>query len=558
MKVINGNTLRDMILSGAGNLQTHKQEVNDLNVFPVPDGDTGTNMSLTMQSAVNELVSIDNEGADKVSSVTASALLRGARGNSGVITSLLFRGMSKSIAAQKEVDAKAFAAAYKKGVEAAYKAVMKPTEGTILTVSRLGADAGIEAAEAGKDMIETFETILEVSRDTLEKTPEMLPVLKQAGVVDSGGQGLLYILEGMYSVLKNGVILEGTDKPEAQAKADFASFDASDIEFAYCTEFLVNKNELTVGKDVGKLHKFALSNGDSVVFVDDDEIIKIHVHTNHPGKVIEKALEFGFLSKMKIENMKEQLEREKAEKATSQPQAPQQEPESKETTKLTPATPVKKYGFVAVTAGEGMNDLFMDLGADGVVFGGQTMNPSADDIYKVVENVPAEVVFIFPNNKNIIMAAQLVVPLSEKQVVVVPTRTVPEGVSAMLAFDESVGAEQNLENMQQAASAVKTGQVTYAVRDSVIGDTEIKEGEIMGLCGGEIKSLGSDVELTTSQLVDAMVDENSQLITVYYGDAVKQDEATALTDKLAEKYPELEIMPVCGKQPVYYYIVAVE
>ena len=545
MNTINGIIFRDMIISGAGSLKTHIQEVNDLNVFPVPDGDTGTNMSMTISAAASELAGSDEVNAGKVAKSAASALLRGARGNSGVITSLLFRGISKGFDGAEEIDAKAFAAAYTKGVESAYKAVMKPTEGTILTVARLSAAAGVQQAEKSDDIVELFSVILDAARETLEQTREMLPVLKQAGVVDSGGKGLVRILEGMYSVVKDGVIIECGDVGEVREKADFASFELSDIKFAYCTEFLVNKNELSLGKDFEKLHQFAMKNGDSVVFVDDEEIVKIHVHTNHPGKVLEEALKYGYLSKMKIENMKEQLEREQAESAAAEP--------------VQEVAQDKEYGFVAVAAGEGMSDMFTEMGIDNVVFGGQTMNPSADDILKAIEAVPAKKVFVFPNNKNIIMAAQLAVPMSTREVIVVPTRSVPECVSAMFVFDESMGTAENLEAMQEAASAVTTGQVTYAVRDSSIGDTEIKEGQIMGLSGGLVKALGDDVDETAYSLAKTLADEKGgSVMTVYSGEEVTSERAQALVDRLTAAYPSMDVALVEGKQPVYFYIVSVE
>lgn len=550
MNKINGIIFRDMIISGAGNLKSHIKEVNDLNVFPVPDGDTGTNMSMTIGSAASELKGKDEESASKVAQTAASALLRGARGNSGVITSLLFRGISKGFGSAQEIDAKAFAEAYTKGVESAYKAVMKPTEGTILTVARLSAAAAVEQAEKSDDFEELFASILDVARQTLEETREMLPVLKQAGVVDSGGKGLVRILEGMYSVIKDGQIIEGGEDMEQRTRADFASFDLGDIKFAYCTEFLVNKNELSLGKDFEQLHQFAMKNGDSVVFVDDEEIVKIHVHTNHPGKVLEEALKYGFLSKMKIENMKEQLEREQAER--EQAEAPAA-PAAKETVELKP------YGFVAVTAGEGISDLFKELGADGVVYGGQTMNPSTEDILKAIESVPAEKVFVFPNNKNIIMAAQQTISISTKEVVVVPTRSVPEGVSAMLAFDESADTVENLENMQEASSAVTTGNVTYAVRDSTIGETEIKEGQIMGLSGGLVKALGDDVNDTAYGLAKALIEEtDGSVMTLYFGEEVDEEAANRLSQRIGEDFTSVDVTLVNGKQPVYYYIISIE
>lgn len=548
-----------MILSGGGNLQLHKQEVNDLNVFPVPDGDTGTNMGMTIGAAMAELGSIDGESAGKVASVCSNALLRGARGNSGVILSLLFRGMSKSIGKAEEIDAKQFAAAFKCGVEAAYKAVMKPTEGTILTVTRLAGDAAMAAAEGGADVLKTVQTLYDAAEETLAKTPDMLPVLKQAGVVDSGGRGFVCIAEGMLSFLKTGVVIEGDDK-EAPAmatntRANFEEFDAASIKFAYCTEFIIDK---TMGKavktDFEALHKYVMSKGDSVVFVDDDEICKIHVHTNHPGHVLEEAMKYGTLCKMKIENMKEQLAREKAESAAQAAAAA--EAEKKE---IVHAEPTKPFGFVSVAAGAGIQELMLEIGVDNVVTGGQTMNPSTEDILYAVEATPAECVFVFPNNKNIIMAAQMVVPLTEKQIYIIPTKTIPEGISALLAFDEGASAEDNEKIMCEAAGLVKTGQVTHAVRDSEIDGKDIKEGEIMGLFGGTLAAKGSDIEETTLEMAKAMADENTSMITVYFGEDTTEEKALELVDKMQLALGEnVSITAISGGQPVYYYIVSAE
>lgn len=544
-----------MLLSGGANLENHRQEVNDLNVFPVPDGDTGTNMSLTMSAALDEISKLEGAPAATVAEVTASALLRGARGNSGVILSLLFRGFSKGLAGIEAAGPVEFTQAFCKGVEAAYKAVMKPTEGTMLTVSRLAGDAALSAAKGGADINATLRILRDAAADTLEKTPDMLPILKQAGVVDSGGKGLLYIIEGMLYALNGGGIIKSVGKDEhgameKSAGADFSSFEVEDIKYAYCTEFLICKGEKTKGKNIDSLRRYIMNKGDSVVFVDDDEFIKVHVHTDHPGYVMEEALKYGVLSKMKIENMKEQLERERAEaekakKAKAEPPAPPREE--------------KEYSFVAVAAGEGIKALFSELGADEVVFGGQTMNPSTEDILKAVESAPGRTVYVFPNNKNIILAAQMVIPMTEKNVVVVPTKSIPEGITAMLCFDATLSAEENSKVMASAAENVKTGQVTYAVRDTEIGGKAIREGQMIGLHAGELIAAGDTAEDTALELAKSMVDENSQIITVFFGEEVEQAAAEALAERLAKEIgSHIDISVVGGGQPVYYYVISVE
>ncbi len=548
MNKINGNTLRDMILSGGGNLQLHKQEVNDLNVFPVPDGDTGTNMGMTMAAAMAELATVNGVGTGKVASVASNALLRGARGNSGVILSLLFRGLAKSVGNAEEIDAKAFAAAFKCGVGAAYKAVMKPTEGTILTVTRLAADAAVAAAEDGADILGTVQTLCEEAQRTLDKTPDMLPVLKQAGVVDSGGRGFVCIAEGMLTFLKTGVVVVGDEIEATGVRANFAEFDAASIKYAYCTEFIIEKNDNSKKRDFEALHKYVMNKGDSVVFVDDDEIVKIHVHTNHPGHVLEEAMKYGTLCKMKIENMKEQLAREAAESA-----------KAAEAAKPVHVEPTKPFGFVAVAAGEGLQELMSEVGADQVVTGGQTMNPSTDDILHAVEATPSDNVFIFPNNKNIIMAAQMVPPLTKKNVYIIPTRTIPEGISALLAFDEGASASENAQIMTDAAAAVKTGQVTHAVRDSEIDGKEIKEGEIMGLFAGKLAAKGTDVDDTAFFMAKEMTDDTVSMITLYFGEGVDEERALALVDRMQSEFGDaVSITAVNGGQPVYYYVISAE
>ena len=438
--------------------------------------------------------------------------------------------------------------ALKMGVEAAYKAVMKPTEGTILTVVRVAAEKAVEFAAENNDPLDTLDKIIEVAEDTLKKTPEMLPVLKQAGVVDAGGQGFLYILKGMRSVLGEGIIIESKESGDVKERADFTKFDSEDIKFAYCTEFIVNKDNNPRFNNPEKLRKYLESIGDSVVVADDDSIIKVHVHTNNPGKALEEGIKYGLLSNMKIENMKEQLARE-AEKQNSENIQP--------TRKI--LLPSKKYGFVAVSAGEGFTALFNDLGVDSVVFGFQTMNPSTEDILKAIDETPAEIVFILPNNKNIILTAQMTIPLTDKEVIVIPTRTIPEGISAMLAFDETVDVEDNTENMKEAIKNVKTGQVTYAVRDSSFDGQDIKEGEFMGLLGSKMQTKGTKLENVVVELIDKMIDENSSVLTLFYGSDVKEDEAEKISGLLSDKFGDrVDISLVNGGQPVYYYIVSVE
>ncbi len=547
MNKINGNTLRDMILSGGGNLQLHKQEVNDLNVFPVPDGDTGTNMGMTMEAAMAELSSVKGEGAGKVASVASNALLRGARGNSGVILSLLFRGLAKSIGTQQEIDAIQFALAFKNGVASAYKAVMKPTEGTILTVTRMAGEAALAAAQDGADVLGTVQALYDEACATLDKTPDMLPVLKMAGVVDSGGRGFVCIAEGMLSFLKTGSVTVGEEAVATNTRANFAEFDAASIKFAYCTEFIIEKTEISKKRDFEVLHEYVMNKGDSVVFVDDDEIVKIHVHTNHPGRVLEEAMKYGTLSKMKIENMKEQLAREAAESARTQEHV------------IEHAEPTKPYGFVAVAAGEGLQELMVEVGADRVVTGGQTMNPSTEDILRAVEATPSDNVFVFPNNKNIIMAAQMVEPLTEKKVYIIPTRTIPEGISALLSFDEGASVEENVQIMTEAAAAVKTGQVTHAVRDSEIDGEEIKEGEIMGLCAGKLTAKGADIDETAFDMAKKMTDDTVSMLTIYFGEEIDEERALSLVDKIqSELGDSVSITAVNGGQPVYYYVISAE
>lgn len=559
--MFNGNILRDAIISAANNIANNKKAVDDLNVFPVPDGDTGTNMSMSIGNAARELARLDGETVGEVSKVAASALLRGARGNSGVITSLLFRGFSKGFKGAEEITPENLSAAFKAGVEAAYKAVMKPTEGTILTVARIASEYVDKAVDEGKDALEVFEAAIVGAKDALAQTPEMLPVLKKAGVVDAGGQGFVVILEGMYSVFKDGVIIEssetvseGSGEESGEARSAAAEFEG-DITFPYCTEFIVNRDE-NCDKEPAELRSYLESIGDSVVVVEDDEIIKVHVHTDHPGNAIEKALTFGPLVKLKIENMQDQHERAKHENG-SRSKKPAQNADRTETIRSVP--PEKPVGFVSVAAGEGFSALFGDLGADVVVSGGQTMNPSTDDILRAIEATPAETVFVLPNNKNIIMAAEQAIPLATRNVIVIHTRTIPQGVTAMLNFDPDASDNDNAIAMGNAINNVSTGQITFAARDSDFDGKKIKQGELLALDNGKIVFTETDLEDCLMKLAKQLIKRDSEFMTVFYGEGVSDEEAERLNDLLNEKFGnKVEITLVNGGQPVYYFIISVE
>ena len=559
--MFNGNILRDAIISAANNIANQKNAVDDLNVFPVPDGDTGTNMSMSIGNAARELARIESKTVGEVAKVAASALLRGARGNSGVITSLLFRGFSKGFAGAEEITPENLAAAFKAGVEAAYKAVMKPTEGTILTVARVASEYADTALSEGKDALEVFEAAMAGAKEALAQTPEMLPVLKKAGVVDAGGQGFVVILEGMYSVFKYGKMIESVNAPETEEKTETSSRNAAgeledfDINFPYCTEFIVNRAE-GCKKDPAKLRSYLESIGDCVVVVDDEEIIKVHVHTDHPGNAIEKALTFGALVKLKIENMCDQHERAKHD-SENRAKAPTQNAERTETIKS--VTPEKPVGFVSVAAGEGLSALFTDLGADVVVSGGQTMNPSTDDILRAIESTPAETVFVLPNNKNIIMAAEQAIPLASRKVIVIHTRTIPQGVTAMLNFDPDASDDDNAITMGNAINNVSTGQITFAARDSEFDGKKINQGDLLALDNGKIVFTETDLEACLLKLTKQLVKSGSEFMTVFYGEDVSEEQAEALGSVLTEKFgSKVEITMINGGQPVYYFIISVE
>ncbi len=535
----------DMLLCAAAALEVNKQNLNDLNVFPVPDGDTGTNMSMTMAAGAAELRRRRPSGVGEVSKSMASALLRGARGNSGVILSLLFRGLAKGLKGKDEFDCYDFAQALSEGVEAAYSAVMKPAEGTILTVSRLAAAAAVDFAESGNDLELLLSCALESAKDALADTVNINPVLKKAGVVDAGGKGYVIILEAMLSCLRGEVTPDSYDLSGAELAeaADFSDFDTGEITFGYCTEFIVSKAN---NKSVDELRVFLQNIGDSAVVVDDEEIIKTHIHTNEPGLVLTEALSYGPLLTVKIENMREQH--------SDLTEAAHMNDEQQKS-----AEPEKEFGAVAVCAGQGIAELFKELGVDSIVTGGQTMNPSTEDILKAVESTPASTVFVFPNNKNIIMAAEQCIPISEKKVVVIPTKTIPQGVSAMLNMDTYSQTEQELlETAIEAIENVHTALVTYAARDSDFDGHTIKAGEYLALLDGALLGSGSDIAELMKKLTDALDDIEPEFLTVYYGEDVSADEAEDIKTQLEEAKPEAEVSVVNGGQPVYYYMISAE
>ncbi len=558
--MINGDILRDALVSAANNLTNNKKRVDDLNVFPVPDGDTGTNMSMTLANSVRELEKLSGATAGKVAATNASALLRGARGNSGVITSLLFRGFAKGIGENEFVTSGNIAAAFEAGVDAAYKAVMKPTEGTILTVARVASEHATTAFNDGKSEIEVFESAIEGAKEALAQTPELLPALKKAGVVDAGGQGFVLILEGMLSVFKNGVIIKAENVAIEETEEESSNRNAAgefetEITFTYCTEYIVNRNK-KCRKKPQSLRTYLESIGDCVVVVDDDEIIKVHVHTDHPGNAIEKAIEYGQLVHLKIENMRDQHERAKHDAALSE-KKPTKNADLTETIK--PVKIEKEVGFVSVCAGDGIASLFGDLTVDTIVSGGQTMNPSTDDILRAVESTPASTVFVLPNNKNIIMAAEQTVPISTRKVIVLHTRTIPQGIAAMLAFDPDADDNANAIAMQKAAEHISTGQITFAARNSDFDGYKIKEGEILALNEGKIAFVDTDIERSLLKLTKTIIKRDTQFVTVIYGADVTDEQAAEAEAALNEKYNgKVEITFINGGQPIYYYIVSAE
>ncbi|MGN0651053.1 MAG: DAK2 domain-containing protein [Oscillospiraceae bacterium] len=546
--MITGKLLKDAVISGANNISNQRQAVDELNVFPVPDGDTGTNMSMTIGNALAELKNTsDGAGAGDIAKVIAGAMLRGARGNSGVILSLLFRGISKGLKGYAEADAAALAEGFRQGVEAAYKSVMKPTEGTILTVAREAHENSAAFVEQG-DAAVYLRAYIDEAEKSLERTPELLPALKKAGVVDAGGMGYIVILKGMLEVFegRSGISSEDAVKPSAPAAAAAASSaENEEIHFAYCTEFIVNKS--SKAPDSTKLRAYLETIGDCVVVVDDDDIIKVHVHSNNPGKAIEMALKFGELTKVKIENMREQHNNLlKSDELT-------------QNNRKTPVAPEKEIGFVAVAAGAGVEALFTDLGADYIVRGGQTMNPSTEDILEAIGQTPAHNVFVLPNNKNIIMAAEQAVSLADRNVCVLQTRSIPQGISAMMAFDPEGDFNANRAGMTQAIDRVGSGQITYAVRDSEYEGHKIKQGEILAMDNGKIVFTEKEVEKALVKLTKRLVSSSSSFITVIYGSDVSDEDANAAYEHLRSKISDsVDIVLVNGGQPVYYYIISVE
>ena len=564
--MINGKILRDAIISGSNNIFNQRAKVDELNVFPVPDGDTGTNMSMTVGAAGRELAALpDDVTVADAASTAASAMLRGARGNSGVITSLLFRGFSKALAGKKQADAADIVAALQKGVEAAYKAVMKPTEGTMLTVARVASE---EAAASGiNDVVELWDLVLDAAQRALDNTPNQLPVLKKAGVVDAGGQGLLVIFAGMGSVFKNGTVIASEEASGSKAKlsSDAAGkgvftddlMKVEDITNGYCTQFLVNK---TGEVSTEKLRAFAESNGDSVVCIEDDDVINLHVHTADPGKILSEAIKYGYLTNFKIENMHEQfLARQKQGEGLKKQAKAEAQAEQASEFVYAAVDPERTYGFVAVAAGEGLKDIFRDLGADAVVSGGQTMNPATEDIVSAVQSVPAQTVFVLPNNKNIIMAAEMAQKIADRRIVVLPTRTIPQGITAMLNFDPDGTVDANTINMMQAAEKVSTGLITFAARNSDFDGKKIKQGEILALENGKLVSTGTDITKTTYRLVRSMCKKDTSFVTVISGCDVDQEDAEHTTEMIRSKISsDIEVSHLNGGQPVYYYIISVE
>ena len=552
-KVIDAQLLQKAFIAGAYNLERNKDYINELNVFPVPDGDTGSNMSLTIMAAAREVSALENPSMDELSKKISSGSLRGARGNSGVILSQLLRGFCKEIKGKKQITVSVLADGFVRAVETAYKAVMKPKEGTILTVAKGVAEKAVELSEMDMDFETLGQEILDHGNEVLKQTPELLPVLKEAGVVDSGGQGLMEFLTGAYNGLTGKEEIKEPVTSGGAAKAQTMSseeIDTSHIKYGYCTEFIIMLEKEYNAEIEAKFKEFLTSIGDSLVVVSDDEIVKVHVHTNHPGLAFEKGLEYGSLTSMKVDNMREE-HKEKVIHEQDRKKAAEQEAAKEE--------PKKPFGFVAVSVGEGLNDIFEDLGVDHIIEGGQTMNPSTEDVLDAISKVNAETVFVFPNNKNIILAANQAAEIEEeKQVIVIPTKTIPQGISALISFDETATAEANQAGMEDAITAVKSGQVTYAVRDTSIDGKEIKTGDYMGIDDAGIQAVGQDITEVVKDLIGAMADEDSELLSIYYGSDVEEEKANALVEAVQAAYPDFEVEAHAGGQPIYYYILSLE
>ena len=541
-KTINGADFSRLMISAAAAIEINKQKLNELNVFPVPDGDTGTNMSMTINAAAADLRKAENPSLEKSSAIAASAMLRGARGNSGVILSLLLRGISRKLKGATECDGVLWAAALQEGVDAAYKAVMKPAEGTILTVARLAAAKAARVARQKNEFESVHAAAVAEAKVALDNTPNQNPVLKKAGVVDAGGKGWLLVLEAMMSALQGEdiVVPEGMDEVEVKEQADFSSFDTEDITFTYCTEFIISREN---NKDPEALRAFLSELGDSLVLVDDDEIIKVHVHTNDPGTALHEAVSYGSFVTVKIENMRLQHTEKVLDEKDSAPKI---------------AEPEKTFGAVAVCAGQGLADVFKDLGVDGIISGGQTMNPSTQDILEVVNKVPAETVFVLPNNKNIIMAAEQVDALTPKHVIVIPSKTVPQGITAMLSFNPEGTEEENVEALTEALSTVDTMQITYAARNSDFDGYDIHEGDYLAIYGSALFGTDQDITVLLRALAQKVLETEKSYITIYYGADIQEDQAQIAADIFAEVCPDADVNLLCGGQPVYYYLISAE
>ncbi|WP_195637030.1 DAK2 domain-containing protein [Enterocloster bolteae] len=572
ISTIDAGMLKNAFLAGAKGLEAKKDWINELNVFPVPDGDTGTNMTLTIMAAAKEVAELENPTMDQLAKAISSGSLRGARGNSGVILSQLLRGFTKEIKAVEEIDTTILANAMVRGTETAYKAVMKPKEGTILTVAKAMADKGLEMASQTDDIEEFVKQVIEYGDYVLSQTPEMLPVLKQAGVVDSGGQGLMQVVKGAVDGLLGrtvdfslDTVPDSGNRPAAGEKAARGAartdIDTADIKFGYCTEFIINLERVYTDKDETELKSYLESIGDSLVVVSDDEIVKVHVHTNHPGLAFEKALAFGSLSRMKIDNMREEHQErviQDSERLAREQAAREQEDKDKATGEEAPSER-REYGFIAVSSGEGLSDIFRGIGADCLIEGGQTMNPSTEDMLKAIERVNAENIFILPNNKNIIMAAQQARDLTEdKNIIVIPSRTVPQGITALVNFMPDLGPEENTQTMTEEMGNVRTAQITYAVRTTNIDGIDIEEGDIMALGDHGMLAVGKSVDGVALDAMKEMLDEECELVTIYYGADVSEHEAKVLEEQAQEQYPDKEIELQYGGQPIYYYLISAE
>ena len=550
VKTIDAAMLQKMFIAGAKSIEAKKEYINELNVFPVPDGDTGTNMTLTILAAAKEVAAIETPTLESLAKAISSGSLRGARGNSGVILSQLFRGFTKEIQNEKEITVPVLAAAFEKAVETAYKAVMKPKEGTILTVAKGGADKALELANTTEDLVSFCDQVLEHMEYVLSQTPEMLPVLKEAGVVDSGGQGLLTVLQGCYDVLLGKEIDFESMKAEP-VKAIASAMDSSevstaDIKFGYCTEFIIMLEKNFTHETEMHFKAYLEGIGDSIVVVADDEVVKVHVHTNDPGLAIQQALTYGSLTNMKIDNMREEHNEKIIREAEKK--AEEKVPEER-----------KAFGFISISVGEGLNEIFKSLGVDYLIEGGQTMNPSTQDMLNAIEKVNADNIFILPNNKNIILAAEQAADLTEdKNIIVIPTKTIPQGIMAVINFMEDKTAEENEQQMLEEIKNVKSGQVTYAVRDTSIDGKEIHVDDIMGIGEKGIEAVGRSIEDTSMELLNTMMDEDSEIVSIFYGEGVTEEDANLLADHLSEKYPDVEVEVQYGGQPIYYYILSVE